>query len=423
MIRKLLATTAVTALLAGGAFAQTGETTAQRPQEQAQQGQTAAHEITVSHGDTVIIEAAREEIELNLRVQVGAAGAQQQTQAREQQQTDRAGEQQQQDPQATMRDRQQLQAADMQQISADEFIGSEVYSANDEHIGNVNDVLLTQDAEIDAVVVDVGGFLGMGTREVALGMDDLEILSDADGNWYVYTPYTQEQLEGSPEYDQARWTEERDQQRVTGDMAQQMPAQQQDTQQQDAQQQEGQMAAEQRTGEVGEHVIADGGTIFVHSDSENFQLNFEVRMADQQAAPVGDANRQETAETHAASPDDQTTAAAEGDRQPVEIQQIRAEDLMGSTLYGANDANIGNVGDILLTEEGSFDAVIVDVGGFLGIGTREVALGLDEVQFMRDQQNNWYIYTQYTQEQIEAAPEYDAVTYGEQRDQQRIGIQ
>lgn len=419
MIRKLLTTSAVTALLAGGAFAQTADTTAQQPQEQTQLDQTAAHEITVSHGDTVIIEAAREEIELNLRVRVGAAGAQQQTQAPEQQQADQAG-QQQQDRQATMRDRQDLQVADLQQIGADEFIGSEVYSANDEHIGNVSDVLLTQDAEIDAVVVDVGGFLGMGAREVALGMDDLEILNDADGNWYVYTPYTQEQLEGSPQYDQARWTEERDQQRVTGEMAQRIPEQQQEGQQQ----QDGQMAAEQRMGVAGEHVIADGGTIFVQSDSENFQLNFEVRNMGQETAQVQDeASRQETAETQAAAPDEQTTAVVDRDRQPVEMQQIRADDLIGSTLYGANEENIGNVGDILLSEEGTFDAVIVDVGGFLGIGTREVALGLDEVQFMRDQQNNWYIYTQYTQEQLEAAPEYDEATYAEQRDQQRIGHQ
>ena len=105
------------------------------------------------------------------------------------------------------------------------------------------------------------------------------------------------------------------------------------------------------------------------------------------------------------------------------MQQLRADDLIGSDVYGANEDNIGNVGDILLTEDGSFDAIIVDVGGFLGIGAREVALGLDEVQFMRDGQDSWHVYTSYTQEQLEAAPEYDEATYAEQRDQQRIGIQ
>jgi hypothetical protein len=90
-------------------------------------------------------------------------------------------------------------------------------------------VLLTQDGQVDAIVVDVGGFLGMGAHEVALGMDDIEFMTDAQGNLYAYTPYTQEQLEGSPQYDQATWTEQRDEQRMTGDMAAQMqPQAQQD---------------------------------------------------------------------------------------------------------------------------------------------------------------------------------------------------
>ena len=74
-------------------------------------------------------------------------------------------------------------------------------------MGSVNDVLLTADGQVDAVLVDIGGFLGMGAQEVALGMDDLELMADADGNLYVYTPYTQDQLEGAPQYDEATWVE------------------------------------------------------------------------------------------------------------------------------------------------------------------------------------------------------------------------
>lgn len=409
MIRKLLATTAVTALIASGAYAQTTGAQTEQPRQQTQQNQVATpHEITVSHGDTIIIEAERAEVELNLRVGAGPAGVRQQTP----EQTAQADGQRA-DHHAAIRDRSELQAGDMQQFSADDFLGSEVYSANDENIGTVNDILLTQDGEIDAVIVDVGGFLGMGAREVALGMEDLEVMGDGEGNWYVYTPYTQQQLEGSPEYDQASWAEQRDQQRLTGEMAQQMPAAQQD-------QQAGQ---QQPAGAAGEHVIADGGTIFVQSDSENFQLNFQVRLAGQDAAQIGEAQRQETAQTgaqvnedaQAAAPaerDAQTTAAIDRDQMTaVEMGQIRADDLIGSTLYGANEANIGTVGDVLLSEDGQVNAVLIDVGGFLGIGSREVALSLNEVEFMRDQGNNWFIYTQYTQEQLEAAPEYDEATY------------
>ena len=397
MIRKLLATTALTAFAATGAFAQ---------------GQ-APHEITVQPGDTIIIEAERENANINLQLHSGAAGTENQTPEQARGEDGVA-------PQTEAMDRSQFEATDLTQISADDLMGTDVYSAQDENIGSVNDVLITEDGEVDAVLVDIGGFLGMGAQEVALGMDDLELMADADGNLYVYTPYTQDQLEGAPAYDQATWAEQRDEQRVTGEWAAQKPARDDDMA---ATQQDGQMAAnETEAGMDGEHVIADGGTVMIQSEETNFQLNFEIRLAGREDAQVGEANEMDQQATQAEPGVDGTeTAAVNRDgMESVDMGQLRADDLIGSDVYGANDNSIGNVGDILLTEEGSFDAIIVDVGGFLGMGTREVALGLDNVEFMRDQNENWYVYTGYTQEQLEAAPEYDDATYAEQRDQQRV---
>ena len=395
MIRKLLATTALTAFAATGAYAQVN------------------NEITVQPGDTIIIEAERENAQINLQLHSGAAGTESQT---PEQARGEDGDTQ----QSAGMDRDQFEATDLQQISADNLIGTEVYSAQDENMGEVHDVLLTEDGQVDAIIVDVGGFLGMGAREVALGMDDLELRADGEDNLYVFTPYTQDQLEGSPEYDEATWTDERDEQRVTGDMAAQQPAQ-------DDEMADDQMAAnETESGMDGEHVVADGGTVMVQSEETNFQLNFEIRLAGREDAQVGETNemdQQDSAEAEQAEPgvDETETAAVNRDgMESVDMGQLRADDLIGSDVYGANDENLGNVGDILLTEEGSFDAIIVDVGGFLGMGAHEVALGLDNVEFMRDQNENWYVYTGYTEDQLEAAPAYDEATYAEQRDQQRV---
>jgi sporulation protein YlmC with PRC-barrel domain len=145
----------------------------------------------------------------------------------------------------------------------------------------------------------------------------------------------------------------------------------------------------------------------VNAQNERFQLNFELRQTNETMGWAGS--------------DQQATAIDRSQMQLSDMSQIRADDLIGSTVYGANDENIGNVGDVLLNTEGSIDAVIVDVGGFLGLGAREVALGLDDVEVMHDESDNWYIYTAYTQEQLETAPEYDEGTYADQRDQQRLG--
>lgn len=97
-------------------------------------------------------------------------------------------------------------------ISADEIIGTTVYGVDDENVGSISDVILTGDGEVDAVVLDVGGFLGIGSKEVAVDMDNLSFLSDGDGNYYLYTQFTQEQLEAQPEYDSASFEEQRDDQ-------------------------------------------------------------------------------------------------------------------------------------------------------------------------------------------------------------------
>jgi sporulation protein YlmC with PRC-barrel domain len=238
-------------------------------------------------------------------------------------------------------------------------------------------------------------------------MEDLHFMSDGQDAVYVYTDYTREQLEGSQEYDQATWQENRDQQRMTNQTAENIGAagtQQEGQTDEQAGTQQGQIGQQQG----GQQIVQDGGTVIVEAQSERFQLNFELRQGGETMGAAGG--------------DQQTTAAIDRNQmQPTEMNQVRADDLIGSTVYGANDENIGNVGDVLLNADGGIDAVIVDVGGFLGLGTREVALGTDDVEFMRDEGDNLYIYTAYTQEQLEAANEYDEGTYADQRDQQRLG--
>ncbi|RWL19288.1 MAG: PRC-barrel domain containing protein, partial [Mesorhizobium sp.] len=86
---------------------------------------------------------------------------------------------------------------------------------------------------------------------------------------------------------------------------------------------------------------------------------------------------------------------------------MRVDDLKGTTVYGANDAKIGTIGDVVLTPENKPDAVIVDVGGFLGIGAKEVAVGMDKLKFMTDKNGNKYLYTNFTKEQLQAQTAYD----------------
>jgi len=104
----------------------------------------------------------------------------------------------------------------------------------------------------------------------------------------------------------------------------------------------------------------------------------------------------------------------------VDPGKIRSQDLVGTTVYGANDASVGEVGDIVLTKDGKIDAVIIDVGGFLGVGKKEVAVGMDKLQFVEDKNGKRYLYTNFTKDQLKAQPAYDKATWADKRDSQRL---
>jgi sporulation protein YlmC with PRC-barrel domain len=60
------------------------------------------------------------------------------------------------------------------QMRASKMIGSAVYDVQNRDIGKVRDLVLDRDGRISAVIVDVGSFLGMGGKNVAVKLSDLK---------------------------------------------------------------------------------------------------------------------------------------------------------------------------------------------------------------------------------------------------------
>lgn len=63
----------------------------------------------------------------------------------------------------------------------------------------------------------------------------------------------------------------------------------------------------------------------------------------------------------------------------------RVSDLQGKTVYSIDGSNIGDINDVLVSQNGSVSAVIVGVGGFLGIGEKNVAVNLNALQMAPSQ--------------------------------------
>jgi sporulation protein YlmC with PRC-barrel domain len=81
------------------------------------------------------------------------------------------------------------------QIRASKMIGSMVYDVQNRKIGKVRDLILDRDGKIAAVVVDVGTFLGMGGKSVAVKLTDLK----TDNN-RITLDRTKEQLQQMANY-------------------------------------------------------------------------------------------------------------------------------------------------------------------------------------------------------------------------------
>jgi sporulation protein YlmC with PRC-barrel domain len=92
---------------------------------------------------------------------------------------------------------------------------------------------------------------------------------------------------------------------------------------------------------------------------------------------------------------------AEDDAMIVQPFAISVEALEDMDIYGSAGEEIGEVEDVLVDASGQPVAVTADVGGFLGIGEREVVIGLDQLTQAGDR-----LTVGMTKEQIEALPEF-----------------
>jgi hypothetical protein len=59
------------------------------------------------------------------------------------------------------------------------LIGLDVYNRADEKLGDINEILFDNDGKVKAVVIGVGGFLGMGEHDIAVSMDKLKFMEEA----------------------------------------------------------------------------------------------------------------------------------------------------------------------------------------------------------------------------------------------------
>ena len=177
MLNKFLATSALATLLATGAYAQEAPAPAEAP---------AAPAVEAEEGDVLLNEDATTPpavtAEEGEALNEGDAAAP-----------------------AVAADEPMLDSewtpVDLATISADRLIGADIVSNDEEKIASVEDVLITDDGDVESIVAQFGGFLGFGEDKVVLTMDEVEIVQDESERLVVRTSLTPDSIENRPEYD------------------------------------------------------------------------------------------------------------------------------------------------------------------------------------------------------------------------------
>ncbi len=230
-------------------------------------------------------------------------------------------------------------------VSNDTVVTSDQLSNDWNDVGSVGDVLISQAGEVKAVILDIGGFLGMGEHTIAVDMSQLHFLHEQDNpsDIFIAMKGTKDSLEAAPEFKRDDMI----------DQAAMTPAPATD---------------------------ANG-------------------VAAPSPAPAA-------ADSMAATRWDRPAMQMDG-YADVPADQVTANTLTGATVYGPDDKSVGEVSDLVVNADGKVTDAIVDVGGFLGIGEHSVEVAFDEMQIMQNADgSDVRVNISATKDQLEGRPEY-----------------
>lgn len=241
-------------------------------------------------------------------------------------------------------------ARDAMEIHASDLIGKRVYASEAaldadgydgmqdgwEDVGEVHDVVLSRDGSVEAVLLDIGGFLGIGEREVAMNMSAIRFVSD----------------EATPE-------------------------------------------------DLSDYFLV------VNASRVNFEEAPAYTM-DEGTMEHGAADTTTTPEAAPTTAMDSTQSPVREGYMPAEPEYLTAERLTGTAVYDPADVRVGEVSELILTDDGQISQAVVDVGGFLGIGEKPVALPIEELEILRSEDgNDVMIHIGSTKEQLESMPAFE----------------
>jgi len=226
---------------------------------------------------------------------------------------------------------------------ARKLIGRNIQNAQNETIGEIKSIYIGKDGKVDSVMVGVGGFLGMGDREVRIPWSDLNIANNGEK---VTVNMTKDQLKAQPAYKYPNETYR--------------------------------------------------GQVFTDTGPwKDTNTTADTRRPSDMARPANTAQGPNGAAT--------TTTTSTGDFNA--SGEMSGNALIGAAVRNQSREAVGTVEDVYVDKDGKIKTIVVSVGGFLGVGAKNVAVKWEDVNFARDDKS-LVITTSWTKESLKAMPDY-----------------
>ncbi|WP_376694905.1 PRC-barrel domain-containing protein [Wenzhouxiangella sp. EGI_FJ10305] len=230
---------------------------------------------------------------------------------------------------------------------SDSLIGQQVMSrSNNKSVGEISNLLLDENGHIVAVILSVGGTLGMGERDVAIAWNQIERRVDGDKTTLMVNQ-TEQALKDAPDYSS--------------------------------------------------EVKDSRDTTYSSQDP-------------QRAEKRQDANRPAKPATASTASDKNKSDASEIAHSQflaaIPPRGYHSDNLIGHEVTSrSNNESIGEVSDLVLDENGQVMALVISVGGVMGLGERDVAISWDQIERSVDG-DEITLTTDLNAESLKDAPKY-----------------
>ena len=88
------------------------------------------------------------------------------------------------------------------------------------------------------------------------------------------------------------------------------------------------------------------------------------------------------------------------------LDSQEVQNILGREIRSTADENMGRIVDVLVDGSGTVRAAIIDFGGFLGVGSRKIAVAWTALHFVPAAEKRYGIVLELTRDQVKPAPEY-----------------